>query len=38
MDWRSGQRRGLLTKGSLVRDVATAQFVVALSKSHLSTA
>ena len=37
-DWRSGQRRVLRTKGSLVRDLAAAQFVVALSKSHLSTA
>ena len=37
-DWRSGKRRGLGTKGSLVRDLAAAQFVVALSKSHLPTA
>ena len=28
----------LRTKGSLVRDLAAAQFVVALSKSHLPTA
>ena len=37
-DWRSGWRRGLRTKGSLVRDLAAAQFVVALSKSRLPTA
>ena len=37
-DWRSGKCRILRTKGSLVRDLATAQFAVALSKSHLSTA
>ena len=37
-DWRSGKRRVLRTKGSPVRDLAMAQFVVALSKSHLSTA
>ena len=30
--------RGLRTKGSLVQDLAAAQFVVALSKSHLPTA
>ena len=34
-DWRSGERRGLRTKGSLVKDLAAAQLVVALSKSHL---
>ena len=33
-DWRSGERRGLRTKGSLVRDLAGSPFVVALSKSH----
>ena len=38
VDWRSGKRRGLRTKGSLVRDLAATQFVVALSKSHLPTA
>ena len=37
-DRRGGERRGLRTKGSLVRDLAAAQFVVALSKSHLPTA
>ena len=37
-DWRSGQRRILRTNGSLAGDLAATQFVVALSKSHLSTA
>ena len=37
-DCSSGKRRGLRTKGSLVIDLAAAQFVVALSKSHLPTA
>ena len=35
-DWRSGKRRGLRTKGSLVRDLVAAEFVVASSKSHFS--
>ena len=37
-DWRSGQRPVPRTKGSLVRDLGAAQFVMALSKSNLSTA
>ena len=37
-DWRCGWRRGLRTKGSLVRDQAGSPFVVALSKSHLPPA
>ena len=37
-DWRSGKRRRLRTKGSLVRDLTSAHFVVTLSKSHLPTA
>ena len=31
----SGKRRGLRTKGSLVRDLAGMPFVMASSKSHL---
>ena len=37
-DGRSGKRRGLRTKGSLVRDLVGSPFVVALSKSHLPPA
>ena len=37
-DWGTGYRRGLRAKGSLVRNLAAAKFVVALSKSHLPTA
>ena len=37
-DWRSGKRRGQWTKGSLVRDLPAALFVVALSTSNLPTA
>ena len=36
--WRSGKGVGLRTKGSLVQVPAAAQFVVALSKSHLPPA
>ena len=36
-DWRSGYGIGFRTKGSLVRAPAGAPFVVALSKSLLST-
>ena len=36
-DWRSEYRRGLRNKGSLVRDLVAAQFVVVLSKPHLPT-
>ena len=34
-EWRSGLVVGFRTKGSLVRTLAGAHFVVALSKSHL---
>ena len=37
-DWHSGLASRTTDQGSLVRDLAVAQFVVALSKSHLPTA
>ena len=37
-DWRSGKRRGLRTKGPLIRDLAGSPFVVALRRSHLPIA